>query len=110
MKRREPSRNHVETMFAFQIFQSFEVDLPKSCSEKYRESLRKITVPESLLIKCQAGGLQPYLKRDFDADFFSPANVEEFSKGLVKSIQHFIQHNKKAMLDEMLDRFNRTQK
>ena len=66
-------------------------------------------VPESLLIKRQAGGLQPYLKRDFDVDFFA-VNVEEFSKGLVKSIQHFIQHNKKAMLDEMLDRFNRTQK
>ena len=66
-------------------------------------------MPESLLIKRQAGGLQPYLERDFDVDFF-PVNVEEFSKGLVKSIQHFIQHNKKAMLDEMLDRFNRTQK
>ena len=66
-------------------------------------------VPESLLIKRQAGGLQPYLKRDFDVDFF-PVNVEEFSKGLVKSIQHFIQDNKKAMLDEILDRFNRTQK
>ena len=66
-------------------------------------------VPESLLIKRQAGGLQPHLKRDFDVDFF-PVNVEEFSKGLVKSIQHFIQDNKKAMLDEILDRFNRTQK
>ena len=66
-------------------------------------------VPESLLIKRQAGGLQPYLKRDFDVDFFA-VNVEEFSKGLVKSIQHFIQDNKKAMLDEILDRFNRTQK
>ena len=66
-------------------------------------------VSESLLIKRQAGGLQPYLKRDFDVDFF-PVNVEEFSKGLVKSIQHFIQDNKKAMLDEILDRFNRTQK
>ena len=66
-------------------------------------------VPESLLIKRQSGGLQPYLKRDFDVDFF-PVNVEEFSKGLVKSIQHFIQDNKKAMLDEILDRFNRTQK
>ena len=30
------------------------------------------------LIKCQAGGLKPYLKRDFDVDFF-PVNVEEFS-------------------------------
>ena len=66
-------------------------------------------MPQSLLIKRQAGGLQPYLKTDFDADFF-PVNVEEFSKGLVKPIQHFIQHNKNAMLDEMLDRFNRTQK
>ena len=56
-------------------------------------------VPESLLIKRQAGGLQPYLKRDFDVDFF-PVNVEEFSKGLVKPIQHFIQHNKNVMLDE----------
>ena len=52
-------------------------------------------MPESLLIKRQTGGLQPYLKRDFDVDFF-PVNVEEFSKGLVKSIQHFIQHNKKT--------------
>ena len=26
-------------------------------------------------IKCQAGGLQPYSKRDFDADFF-PMSVE----------------------------------
>ena len=26
--------------------------------------------------------------------FFSPVNVEEFSKGLVKPIQHFIQHKK----------------
>ena len=66
-------------------------------------------MPQSLLIKRQAGGLQPYLKTNFDADFF-PVNVEEFSKGLVKPIQHFIQHNKNAMLDEMLDRFNRTQK
>ena len=66
-------------------------------------------VPESLLIKRQAGGLQPYLKRDFDVDFF-PVNVEEFSKGLVKPIQHLIQHNKNAMFDEMSDRFNRTQK
>ena len=65
-------------------------------------------MPQSLLIKRQAGGLQPYLKTNFDADFF-PVNVEEFSKGLVKPIQHFIQHNKNAMLDEMLDRFNRTQ-
>ena len=65
-------------------------------------------MPESLLIKRQAAGLQPYLKRDFNADFF-PVNVEEFSKSLVKSIQHFIQHNKNAMLDEMLDRF-KTQK
>ena len=66
-------------------------------------------MPQSLLIKRQAGGLQPYLKTNFDSDFF-PVNVEEFSKGLVKPIQHFIQHNKNAMLDEMLDRFNRTQK
>ena len=66
-------------------------------------------MPQSLLIKRQAGGLQPYLKTNFDADFF-PVNVEEFSKGLVKPILHFIQHNKNAMLDEMLDRFNRTQK
>ena len=65
-------------------------------------------MPQSLLIKRQAGGLQPYLKTNFDSDFF-PVNVEEFSKGLVKPIQHFIQHNKNAMLDEMLDRFNRTQ-
>ena len=64
---------------------------------------------ESLLIKCQARGFQPYLKRDFGADFF-PVNVEKFSTGLVKPIQHFIQHNKNAMLDEMLDQFNRTQK
>ena len=42
-------------------------------------------MPESLLIKLQVGGLQPYLKRYFDADFF-PVNVKEFSKGLVKPI------------------------
>ena len=42
-------------------------------------------MPVSLLIKSQAGGSQPYLKRDFDTDF-SPANVEEFSKGLVEPI------------------------
>ena len=65
-------------------------------------------MPDSLLIKRQAGGLQSS-KGDFDADFF-PVNVKEFSKGLVKPIQHFIQHNKNAMMDEMLDRFNRTQK
>ena len=29
-------------------------------------------------------------------------------KDLVKTIQHFIQHNKNAVLDEMLDRFNRS--
>ena len=52
-------------------------------------------MPESLLRKCQAGGLQSYLKRDFDVDFFFPVNVEEFSKGLVKPIQHFIQHKTK---------------
>ena len=50
-------------------------------------------MPESLLIKFQAGGLQPYLKRDLDTNFFT-VNVEEFSKGLVKPIQHFIQHKK----------------
>ena len=66
-------------------------------------------MPESLLIKRQVGGLQPYLKRDFNADFF-PVNVEEFSKSLVTLIQHFIQHNKNAMLDEMFDRFNRMPK
>ena len=33
-------------------------------------------MPESFLIKCQTEGLQPYLKRDFDADFF-PVNVEQ---------------------------------
>ena len=64
---------------------------------------------EYLLIKCQAGDLEPYVNGDFDVDFF-PVNVEEFSKGLVKQIQHFKQHNKNAMSDEMLDRFNRTQK
>ena len=31
-------------------------------------------------------------------------------KGLVKPTQHFIQRNKNAMLDEMLDRFNRMEK
>ena len=31
------------------------------------------------LVKCQTGGFQAYLKRDFDADFFS-VNVEEFFK------------------------------
>ena len=31
------------------------------------------------LMKCQTGGLQPYLKRDFGANVF-PVNVEEFSK------------------------------
>ena len=66
-------------------------------------------MPESLLIKHQAGGLETYLKRDFDAYFF-PVNAEEFSKGLDKPIQQFIQHSKNAMLDEKLDRFNRTQK
>ena len=66
-------------------------------------------MPEPLLIKFQAGSLQPYLKGDFDADFFFPVNVEEFPKGLFKPIQHIIQHNKNVMLDEMLDRFNRTQ-
>ena len=64
---------------------------------------------ESVLIKSQSGGLQPYVKRDFDADFF-PVNVDKISKGLAEPIQHFIQHNKNVMLDEMLDRFNRTQK
>ena len=61
-------------------------------------------------MKCQAGNLQPYLKRgDCDADFF-PLNVEEFSNGLVKPIEHFIQHNRNVMLDEMLDGFNRKKK
>ena len=32
-------------------------------------------------------------------------NIRNFFKGLVKSIQYFIQHNKNAMLDEILDRF-----
>ena len=31
---------------------------------------------------CQAGGSQPYLKRDFNAKFL-PANVEEFSKWII---------------------------
>ena len=63
-------------------------------------------MPESLFIKRQAGGIQLYLKKDFDADFFL-VDVEEFSKGLIKPIQHFIQHNKNAMFDEMLDHFNK---
>ena len=46
----------------------------------------------------QAGGLQPYLKRDMDVDFFL-LNFEEFSKGLVGPIQHFIQHNKNANVE-----------
>ena len=53
-------------------------------------------MPECLLIKRQARGLQPYLKRDFDADFF-PVNVEEFSKDLAEPIQHFIQRSKNAL-------------
>ena len=65
-------------------------------------------MPESLSIKRQARDLQRYLKRDFDVDCF-PVNVEKFSKGLIKSLQHFIQHEK-AIFDEMLDRFNRTQR
>ena len=32
-------------------------------------------------------------------------NIRNFFKGLVKSIEYFIQHNKNAMLDEILDRF-----
>ena len=32
------------------------------------------------------------------------------AKGLAKPIKHFIQHNKNAMLDEMLDRVNRTER
>ena len=66
-------------------------------------------MPECLLIKRQARGLQPYLKRDFDADFF-PVNVEEFSKDLAEPIQHFIQRSKNAILHDILDRFNRTKK
>ena len=52
---------------------------------------------ESLLIKRQTGGLQPDLKRDFDADFF-PVDVEKFAKGLVKPIQHSIQQNKNTVM------------
>ena len=43
-------------------------------------------MPKSLSIKYQAGRLQPYLKRDFDADFFFPVNVVGFSNGLVKPV------------------------
>ena len=32
-------------------------------------------------------------------------NICNFFKGIVKSIQYFIQHNKNAMLDEILDWF-----
>ena len=33
-------------------------------------------------MKCQAGGLQPYLKSDFDSNVY-PVNVEEFSKQII---------------------------
>ena len=35
-------------------------------------------MPESFLIKRQTGSLQPYLKRDFNTDFFFPVNVRNF--------------------------------
>ena len=63
---------------------------------------------KSLLIKRQAGGLQPYLKKDFNAHFF-PVNVEEFSKRLVKPIEHFIQHNKNACWTKCLIRLTECQ-
>ena len=43
------------------------------------KSLRKTLRWSFFSTKCQAGGLQPYLKRDLGANFF-PVNVEEFSK------------------------------
>ena len=49
-------------------------------------------MPESFLIKWQAGRLQPSLKRDFVADIF-PVNVEKFSK--------------KTILDKMLQKNSR---
>ena len=42
------------------------------------KSPKKSTAMESVF-KCQAGDLQPYLKRNFGAGVY-PVNVEEFSK------------------------------
>ena len=44
-----------------------------------KESQENNCARSLFLMKCHAGGLQPYLKRDFDTIFF-PVNVEEFSK------------------------------
>ena len=49
-------------------------DFLKNIAKVLRKQLRR----SLFLMKCQTGGLQAYLKRDFDADFFS-VNAEEFS-------------------------------
>ena len=54
-------------------------------------------MPESLLIKCQAGDLQPYLKRDLD--IFFPVNVEEFSKGQLLNQSNISSNIKKCHVE-----------
>ena len=56
---------------------------PELFYEKHNEDSEKVSGKQLhrsfFLMKCQTGGLQPYLKRDFGANVF-PVNVEEFSK------------------------------
>ena len=73
----------------------------KTLEEDYVAQVRQKSLPD-LLIKNGDGEIRKYI------NFFRFGDQE--LKDLVKPIQHFIHHNKNAMLDEMLDRFNRTQK
>ena len=51
-------------------------------------------------IKCQAGGLQPYSKRDFDADFF-PMSVEEYRQIVDNIVVKFLKLWKNRCYCEM---------
>ena len=109
MKKRQRSRNHVELMLLFKVSQGRlnRSSLPKNSHLKgvlKNISLRKTAVPESHLIKCQAGGLQPYFKRDFDSDIFS-CKYFNISSNIIKmpcwmKCNARIAKKEKIMLDE----------
>ena len=51
-------------------------------------------------INCQAGGLQPYSQRDFDADFF-PMSVEECRQIVDNIVVKFLKLRKNRCYCEM---------
>ena len=89
--KKQPSRNHAEIMFAFEIFHEEDQILPRkwhleaatrSCSMKKKfmsmKSLKKSTAPESFLIKVSSWRLVTLFKKRLWRKCFYPVNVENF--------------------------------